>query len=1676
MATLTAAHIGYEYQDLLVAVRLVDVLLGTVVASDVDQKLVEDDRFDDLTTVDVDGNRVRAQFKHTENDDRPLTLATFTNDGRSLRLDRLIACILADRDGPGREAVSSIFRVVLRDQPPDDARLIRLLGPASPDPGPFAPRFDTARFRFGADALWADVMSESGSFRFVRTQLPELTREEFGWACDRLVVELRAPAASLDLTSAGEAEEILLRRMRVEVGAEAFPNSGRRAEDVAGAFVSSARAARQGRLAITPEELLRRAQIQSDFGAVARADPIDRTIEFMRTETVDDLFDAAKTASGSGGCLLVTGAPGQGKSWACQQLLERMAKHGWLIAEHYCFLGDADGERLERVLTEHLFGSLLARLADEDPAPVENQRPRYAADEDALVKCLRKAIDSDPSRRVALVVDGLDHITRVRAPMRGASDPSFSVAEALSMLELPEGCVLVVLSQPGTHLAPFDEGAPLRRTVPGLDDGELRQLAARHGVIATAEVPSSSASPALLTDDELISEYLEALAERSQGNALYATYLCREALRSDPVVADPAGAVRQFPSFDGTLENYYSYLEQGLEGDAGWVAEAIAVADFGISRHELREMRPESQHRVDRALDILAPVLVERASQGGIRIYHESFGRFLRRRLQSDPDALAALLRRVTEWLEGKGLFLDTRAFRHLLPLLAEAKEHERVIDAVGMSFVEESIAAAFTASAIKQNLAVAIYAAAALGDWPKIARYVEMSRAAAAYEWERYDSTLVDFADVLLALVNSGTVAARMIDERRLAVPARSGLQMCAAIDRAGGVAPWPEYMVGYVRESENNNTSYGDASNRAVSIAWARGRLRLASTRLADVHDDPAVSAVPDPDIDPVGPAGHLELYAPMNWSRLATWLDSDPLVVPEIAAAVLDTHGSAGLEALFDAAADSGTLCLAVAELIAGEQAPDGIGNVEEWSLMASERGVLAGTAYRQLALGTDVDDIISISADDARAKLIELTQRVQQPRTQWDRETVEFWTDLCAIATRRDPASLGFADGLIIGEGWYRCWLRFVIALTRAEASASERSRLALVALDRLTDDLRPFVGDPRSIDLYSLHETIAGTIRRAIATLQGDDWIAGIRTLKRVSDAISTTMSGELGGPVPADFVLDLAVDTARPEHAEFAKALIDSEIKDGSSGRYYSDLAGYRLIAARLSVRCGDLQEAARYWREACAFLAGYGWHKDITIYELLQPLGTLISADPKRGRLRVAQIQAVCERVPQHTDGRDTRGAWGQWWTLLAAADPVALSDIVSRALLAECNEPNAILYDALEDLWRVADERVDPVVAAAFRLSVDATDARSVAASLSRLLEAPEAGDPKLRQLMAMLMARLDERPNSYSYSSSEEMLAEDDARVAEANAVATAAGLPQSVALRDSPTSKARAFNRGGRGAGYAKVEHDPAPHAFPAGSPGLNRAIRAWRSRPYGSVDPGWSTERFAAVIGYRAVELAHERRSDEAESALHTLADLMGFGDRSGLLVEIAEGLERYELPRLSATAFALAWTRTRGGGGWLSFGGKTEIELLQRATRLDPDATLSVVADEVERFILSDRFGSYGISQAIVFALATQALSVDDPLTAAFTAWDEARAVIERRAPVVHPSDFPKYPYENPTDDNGSEVIGDLSEAFALATAAGMAHPSRERKRRTLVPAIFELPHSRSLKFPTPRR
>jgi DNA-binding HxlR family transcriptional regulator len=121
----------------------------------------------------------------------------------------------------------------------------------------------------------------------------------------------------------------------------------------------------------------------------------------------------------------------------------------------------------------------------------------------------------------------------------------------------------------------------------------------------------------------------------------------------------------------------------------------------------------------------------------------------------------------------------------------------------------------------------------------------------------------------------------------------------------------------------------------------------------------------------------------------------------------------------------------------------------------------------------------------------------------------------------------------------------------------------RSGLAVEAIGLLTGDLRPFAGKPRACDLYAIHPLIQGTVRRAVVHVSDDDWPQAWETLTHVSRGISTTLRGELGGPLPADLLLSIAVEQATPARRASVDEAIHSEFEQQAGGRYYSDLARY---------------------------------------------------------------------------------------------------------------------------------------------------------------------------------------------------------------------------------------------------------------------------------------------------------------------------------------------------------------------------------------------------------------------------------------------------------------------------------------------------------------------------------
>jgi hypothetical protein len=463
------------------------------------------------------------------------------------------------------------------------------------------------------------------------------------------------PACSLDIRNPGQAEQALLRRVADELGAGRPPNRHRTPEDVALALIEAAKAARSTAGTVAAHDLAPRLDLVVDFGAVHEGHPVDGTVAITRSPLLGTVVGAIEERALAGGTLVLDGGAGAGKSWLCEQLADRLQDMGWLVARHHCWLGATDVRRDERVLSDVVIGSLLRQLATVAPAAVADLRPRFAATRQTLAAAVAAAQRTAAAQPILLIVDGLDHITRVLGRTDGSAvhtpqDPARVLVDELVQLDLPPGVVLLLASQPGDHLAAV-VGEPL--TVPPLTRREVRDLAQRLGLLAAFGADADRAGPAARSGTAV-----DLVHARSRGNALYATYLCRQAvgpvagLDDDTTVASAVDALdrlRQVPDTADDLDGYYRYLVDGLTDGQRAAVTLLAVCDFAVAPGELREIFPLFALLIPSALTTVAPTIVQQPGVGGLRIHHESFSRFVR--AQADAAGVAEIRAAAVAWL-----------------------------------------------------------------------------------------------------------------------------------------------------------------------------------------------------------------------------------------------------------------------------------------------------------------------------------------------------------------------------------------------------------------------------------------------------------------------------------------------------------------------------------------------------------------------------------------------------------------------------------------------------------------------------------------------------------------------------------------------------------------------------------------------------------------------------------------------------------------------------------------------------------------------------------------------------------------------------------------------------------------------------------------------------------------
>lgn len=1627
---LRATHYGYTYQDLMTAIALVDLLLGNVQSVTVDVKGFEGDRFDDLTIEQHSGRRLRVQIKHTTHD-RELAKSSFSGAGRSLKLDDLLKAVLKDlQDHPETK-----YRVLVRDGAPD-SELAEVLKPAFelPEVSEPIPGIVTRPFQFEPRSL-----RQREPWRSLVSAIEEADLES---ACRALIVDTQAPASSINLTDPGSAEVALLRRVTEELGAGRPPNSHRAPEDVALALIHAATAARTLEGNVRRAGLSPRIGLTTDFGAVVAGYPVERSFVVARDDLRGTISERLIQTAIEGGRTVLSGEPGSGKSWLCEQLSDSFREADWIVARHHCWLGASDLDRLERVSADVVIGSWLSQIEEQAPEAVAAVRPRFAATVETLEAALAACREIYPDRSVLLIVDGLDHADRVlgRSTL-SVPDPSRALVDRLAGVALPAGVAMLIASQPGPHLEnahpPTDEWSGM----PRMSLPEVARLARRYRLVANGALEQPQA-----TDDERA--IVDALFERSGGNPLYATYLCRLALGSSslsahlpvpPTSREMKNRLLNVPPSATDIDGYYDHLLAGLTDGQQIAIGALAICDFAVSPSELTEMVPEVAFLIDAALSALAPVLNSQPGLGGLKVHHESFSRYI---VHDKPDSWVSTIReKAVAWLQQRGFLADARAFRHIPSLLAALDRYDELSELVHDGFVGQAIAALQPPEALRRVVSILATCSEGRLDWPTLVRCIELRKAIAVYENDSLPDTLVNYGDVVVSVLGAERVAERLLYEGRTTFPSRWGLQLCRLVDEAGASAPWRQYLQAHDREAQAERVSYSAGDNRRLALSRQLGSLRVREqddgldddfTERVAVH----LTGMPIADLGSLTEVFNRGLPSGSMIEVASKISDEAKASAVYVALGDLSFSGEAGLPSPLELAREAHRL--------------DPDGDVMAFlRLGVSPAEVLAGLPIASLDAGLA-----------ASSQTITTNQHA-------DYEQIAAWMWKLSLAQSIDQSLVLAQSSYLSGVGFYRAWLRFVVAtvglredLDAGSIELQQASTAARLALSELAAHAKPFTGSPRACDLYSVHTLIHQTFERALAVLVPDDLPTVLEDLLRIGNGTTTSLMGMPGsGPLTTNDLLGLLARLSGPLGVDHVHELIERirDNEDATNGNY-SILADFELAAARICVQAGAYDEARVCWERAATLLAAYGGHKDPTILEFLDSIEDLHTVDSLKASEALAELLDPVYLVRQHTDGRSTSHVARRWWEILARIDPVAAALDGAEVWLAELGLEDARVQTALEELLENRGADVDPIVAAALRMAVG-SDWRQpeIDLQLLRRLRPAYGRDIEVDVLLASIASNI-----AASYDD-QPLVASSDATTSAATAALIEAVVDiggSSFEIRMAPQEPVTESQTDGRrrpAEPMRLIESRQRP-TLPDGPMGALAAAREYNSKSYDddADSPRWSFDGVVGAIGWRLLEVIDSAGEEAGIELLDAIGqEISAYGENT-LFAALGEGLamrvpgSTIPLERVTAHCLAMAYTRIRGGGGWQSFAGREYSHLWKRAYQLSPNTAEKTLAAAVLRIVLDESSNLYGVTQGVVAALA--ALPAQDQDGTALDTWRAAFGVLRTRLPGIAERSHHSY-----TPRPGAPEHENLDEALATLAIASVSQAVRADLRRALL-------------------
>ena len=429
-------------------------------------------------------------------------------------------------------------------------------------------------------------------------------------------------------------------------------------------------------------------------------------------------------SSQSGKRIIVVGKPGSGKTWFLTKWLKEFEEENIDLPPIYYYLStsvieDRDDAEI-RITGQQLLNNLINDIKDKYD---DIQIIGYESTLENLQKFIYELgkIATDKKTTIPIIIDGLDHIHRVKRNADTTISDELLIVEILNKIRIPPGLCLIIGSQPLDYLDP-----------------EYKKM--EHSVTVHIEGFAQSQVQKYMENLELpkfvIKKYLNVIYERTCGLPLLINYIVKYLKETQNYEE-----VDEIPLTKGDIKKYYEYLWLKFSDPTQTrkIARFFALLDFTVDNMFLNKLLPSRDLDGEIASENLKELsfLLHRNAEEEISIFHDSFREYILADENFKSELKIQYLNQIYNCLNNKeNIIDDQKSFRHCLKYGLKCEKYNDVMNRVDIKFIDDSMKNLNTRKDLENNI---IYSINAAGELKLPIRIIEQGLLK-KYTIERYE------------------------------------------------------------------------------------------------------------------------------------------------------------------------------------------------------------------------------------------------------------------------------------------------------------------------------------------------------------------------------------------------------------------------------------------------------------------------------------------------------------------------------------------------------------------------------------------------------------------------------------------------------------------------------------------------------------------------------------------------------------------------------------------------------------------------------------------------------------------------------------------------------------------------------------------------------------------------